>query len=932
MKKLFLIDAYALIFKYYYAFMRRPMRNRAGMNTSIAFGFTKFLFDIQRREHPDLLGVAFDHKDGSFRRRLYPDYKGNRPPTPEDIIATTPYVKRIISAMRIPIFEIPDFEADDTIGTLAFRGAELGYDVYMVTPDKDYGQLVGPHRSIYKQHGDDIEIVDAQGICSRYGIKDPVLVRDILALWGDASDNIPGVPHVGEKTACALVGEWGDVEEIISHADLIKGSTGENIRQSIDQLRLSRTLATIRTDVPVELDEKELSVCPPDREALSELFRELEFKAFMPYLEEGKVAAAESTATQADLFGETPVSPAVAPRRNAVDEGPTLFGSVESVHCNDTEKYTMVDSVSVARKAADVAGKEGVIAFSVETTGLDPFSDRIVGISFHIGGEGWYFPSLSLDEKLRNGILQEFGRIFASSAVEKAGHNLKFAVQFLRASGVEMKGRLRDTMLMHYILDPESRHTLPEISLGYLGVMPQDVESLIGRGSHQLSLEQVQVEGVASYSVSKSRIVSELYVRLWNEIEKGGYTALYDDIEEPLIGVLADMEWEGVTIDTAALGRYSVELQTRLRELERSIRLIASEPELNVNSSRQLGEVLFGKMHIAEKPKMTKTRQYCTDEEYLQGFAAEHEIVGLVLEYRGVKKLLSTYVEALPQLINPRTGRIHTSYNQAVTVTGRLSSTNPNLQNIPVRDEMGRPIRAAFVPSAPDRLIMSADYSQVELRIMAHLSGDDGLVSAFESGQDVHAATAARIFHKSIGEVTSDERRMAKTANFGIIYGISAFGLSQRLGIPRSEAKQLIDGYFASYPKVGEYIRRVIEDAGRNGYVSTLFGRRRYLPDIRSSNANVRGFAERNAVNAPIQGTAADIMKKAMAAIHRRFVAEGIRSRIIMQVHDEVVIDLVGSEEEKVRGILTAEMENAARLKVRLVAECGVGGNWLEAH
>ena len=980
MKKLFLVDAYALIFKYYYAFLGRPMRNRAGMNTSIVFGFTKFLRDIQKREHPDLLGVAFDPKGGSFRKDIYPEYKANRPDTPEDILLSIPYVKRIVEAMCIPILEVEGFEADDVIGTLAFRGAEAGYDVYMVTPDKDYGQLVGNNRKIYKQKGDGIEIVDAEAIRAKYGIDDPILVRDILALWGDASDNIPGVQGIGEKGACKLVREWGSIENIIENAAGIGGKTGANIAASVDRLRLAKELTTIRLDVPIEFDEANLTVCSPKIDALRALFAELDFKAFAADLANLAPAEDLSVPKQADQyqlanmsraksaashkaamagqgslfdFGEPAAAPETAQEKGTNDL--KVFKDLKDSKEDEAEEnspspespmltaetlphdYRIVRDADALRTMINKVSGYGEFCFDLETTGFDMFRDRIVGLSVAVEPhEAWYVPFAAHDGMSRDEVEKTYVEmlrpLFADEKIAKIGQNMKFDILFLRAVGIEVRGRKFDTMLLHYLLDPESRHGMNVLAERYLHYTPIEITALIGRGAKQLSMDMVGVERVAEYAAEDADITLQLYRTLRPMVENEGQMELYERIEEPLIDVLADMEWTGVRIDSASLAHYSASLSGQLSALEAKIRETAGEPSLNINSSRQLGELLFSKMRIAEKPKMTKTKQFCTDEEYLQGFAHRYEIVDLILQYRGVKKLLSTYVDALPLLVNPVTGHIHTSYNQAVTATGRLSSANPNLQNIPVREQIGRPIREAFVPSDDEHLLLSADYSQVELRIMAHLSGDESLREAFMHGEDIHAATAAKIFGKPIDEVTSEERRRAKTANFGIIYGISAFGLSQRLDIPRGEAKALIDGYFASYPKVKEYMERVTEQARSDGYVTTLFGRRRYLNDINSRNVNARGLAERNAINAPIQGGAADIMKIAMIEVARRFREEGIVSRIILQVHDEIVVDMLASERERVERIVREAMEGAASLTVPLIVDCGVGRNWLEAH
>ncbi|WP_416987787.1 DNA polymerase I [Alistipes finegoldii] len=956
MKKLFLVDAYALIFKYYYAFLGRPMRNRAGMNTSVVFGFVKFLRDIQKRERPDLLGVAFDPKGGSFRREVFPEYKANRAETPEDILLSVPYVKRVLEAMCIPILEVEGYEADDVIGTLSQKGVEAGYEVFMVTPDKDYGQLVRDNCKIYKQKGADgsIEIVDRDSIREKYGIDDPVLVRDILALWGDASDNIPGVPGIGEKSACKLVQEWGTVENILDNVSKIKGKQGEKIAAWGDKLRLAKHLTTICLDVPIPFRPEDLTVCDPHIDELKAVFAELDFKAFMndltnlappEALPEGprqeaqtqlaemaraKSAAAKRAALvgQGNLFGDPVVE------MPAASDVPAAELQAEAMQFKTAQTtphdYRLVEDAAQLRDVVDEVGKYEEFCFDTETTGFDIFNDRIVGMSLAVKPfEAWYIP---FKEENTAEYAEIVRPLFENDRIAKIGQNIKFDLMVLRQLGLEIRGRKYDTMILHYLLDPESRHNMNALAEKYLNYKPIEIETLIGKGSKQLTMDLVNVERVKEYAAEDADVTLRLKHALYPQIEELGLQHLYFEIEEPMIAVLADIEMAGVRIDSEALAVYSVELSRRLTELEAAIREEAGESQLNINSARQLGEVLFGKMRIAEKPKMTKTKQFCTDEDYLQSFAHKHRIVDLILEYRGVKKLLSTYVEALPQLVNRRTGRIHTSFNQAVTATGRLSSTNPNLQNIPVREEMGRRIRRAFIPSDEEHLLLSADYSQVELRLMAHLSGDESLIAAFAHGEDIHAATAAKLFNKTLGEVTSEERRRAKTANFGIIYGISAFGLSQRLEIPRKEAKEIIDGYFASYPKVQEYMDNVVAKAKEEGFVSTIFGRRRYLNDIASHNAIARGLAERNAVNAPIQGSAADIMKIAMINVHRRFAAEGIRSKVILQVHDELVVDMLRSEQERVVAIVTEAMESAAALKVRLVVDYGVGGNWLEAH
>ena len=958
MKKLFLIDAYALMFKYYYAFLGRPMRNHAGMNTSVVFGVVKFIRDIIKREKPDLLGVAFDPKGGSFRREIYPEYKANRTETPEDILLSLPYVKRVLEAMCIPILEVPGYEADDVIGTLSWRGVEAGYEVYMVTPDKDYGQLVRDHCYIYKQKGSDgqVEIVDPAAIREKYGIENPQLVRDILAIWGDASDNIPGVPGIGEKGACKLVREWGTVENILENVASIKGKQGEKIADWGDKLRLAKELTTICLDVPIDFCEEELTMCAPHIDSLRALFAELNFSSFLhdlqnlaPYEEpEGprqedqrqlaEMARAKSAALktarlegQGDLFAPIEAA-APTPVVETAVEAPSLFDQQPQYDSTQSvaHSYHLVQSADELRALVEELMEAEAICFDTETTGFDLFNDRIVGLSLAVRPhEAWYIPFSEADREAYVALLKP---LFEAEQIAKIGQNIKFDYMVLRRLGIEVRGRLYDTMILHYLLDPESRHNMNALAERYLNYHPIEIETLIGRGAKQLTMDMVGVERVCEYAAEDADITLQLKEKLYPMVVEMGVDKLYHEVEEPLIRVLAEIELAGVRIDCEALADYAVELNAKLAELENEVRAEADEPQLNINSTRQLGEVLFGKMRIAAKPKMTKTKQFCTDEEYLQSFAQEHRIVRLVLEYRGVKKLLSTYVEALPQLVNSVTGRIHTSFNQAVTATGRLSSTNPNLQNIPVRDELGKRIRRAFIPSDDEHLLLSVDYSQVELRLMAHLSDDESLLAAFANGEDIHAATAARLYGKPIEAVTSEERRRAKTANFGIIYGISAFGLSQRLEIPRHEAKELIEGYFRSYPKVKAYMDNAVVKAREQGYVETIFGRRRYLNDILSRNAVARGVAERNAVNAPIQGSAADIMKMAMVEVARRFATEGVRSQVILQVHDELVIDMLRSEEEQVRRIVREAMEGAARLKVVLSTEAGVGKNWLEAH
>ena len=929
-KSLYLIDAYALIFKYYYAFYQRPMRNHEGLNTSVVFGFTKFLRDILNRENPDLIGVAFDPPGGCFRRDIAPDYKANRPPTPEDIKLSVPYVKRLLEAMCIPVLEVAGFEADDVIGTLAKRGAEAGYSVYMVTPDKDYGQLVDDNCVIYRQKGDAIEIVDRAAIEAKYGFSDPSLVCDVLALWGDASDNIAGVPGIGEKGASKLVREWGVAENILANADKIGGKTGKSIAEWGDKLLLAKSLTAIRLDVPIEFSEQELTRCTPDYEKLRALYKELNFTSFLreldaaqpkaqPVVEPVRKKKPDAMAGQGDLFAMF----------DMFANAPEVEAEPKAERVDGVKDYKVVSGVEEVKSICEKLQKSDAVALYTATNNYNPIDCAIVGIALAVEPYKTYY--IPLTQVNRGEYIEALRPLLEDVNVAKIGQNIKFDIMVLRRAGIELCGARYDTMLLHYIIDSEARHSLDFIAEQQLGETITDIETLIGKGAKQLSLDMVATERIAEYASERVDVTFRLKDVLYKRVEELGMKELYHRIEEPMIDVLADMELTGVRVDCEALAHYGVALNDHLARLEKEICEMADEPTLNINSSRQLGEVLFGKLRITQKPKMTKTKQYSTDEEYLTGFAKEFPIVDKILEYRGVKKLLSTYVEALPKLVNRTTDRIHTSYNQAVTATGRLSSTNPNLQNIPVRDELGKPIREAFVPS-DGNVLVAADYSQIELRLMAHLSGDKALIEAFMLGEDVHSATAARLYGKTPQEVTSDERRRAKTANFGIIYGISAFGLAQRLDIPNRDAKELIENYFASYPEVKRYMDDAVTNATNSGYVETMFARRRQLSDIHSANRVVRGVAERNAINAPIQGSAADVMKLAMVEIARRFKEEGIRSKMIMQVHDEVVIDTIPAELERVCALVREAMESVASLKVPLVADVNSGKNWLEAH
>lgn len=934
MEKLFLIDAYALIYRFYYAFIARPMRNSEGLNTSAIYGFTKFLQEIIRDEKPHHLGVAFDPKGGNFRHQLYDLYKANRSATPEDIIASVPYIKRILNAMRIPILEIPGYEADDVIGTIAKKANCNGFKVFMVTPDKDYGQLVDDCIFIYKpkKGGFGIEIVGKKEIQTHYKIDDPVKVADILALWGDAADNVPGVPGIGEKSAIKLVSELGTVEEILSDTTRLKGKQRENVEESREKLLLAKQLVTIDINVPIDYEPERLVMEQPNHDELIEIYTELNFHSFIHDLNVGanhinnaprKGATNDEWGSEPNLFNDKPA--VSAPVKSM--EPLSLFDVVEMESDtknskNTTHLYTVVDRTNIDQLVG-LLDMQTLVCFDTETSALDPMDSEMVGLSLcWESGKAYYVPN---DEA----VIKKLKPFFENPKIAKIGQNIKYDLLVLKGVGIEVHGKLWDTMIMHYLINSDERHGMDYLAEKYLNYTPIPISDLIGKGAKQLSMRDIELEKVAEYAAEDADITFQLYEVLKKELNE--MEELYNKVEEPLIRVLAEMEYAGVKIDKERLDNYSTILEDELNTIQNEIAILTQEPNLNINSPKQLGELLFDKLKIVDKPKMTKTKQYKTDEEYLTALRGKHAVIDLILEYRGLKKLHSTYVSALPKLINPHTGRIHTSYNQAVTTTGRLSSTNPNLQNIPIREARGREIRASFIAEM-DAQILSADYSQVELRIMAHLSGDEAMCEAFRSGVDIHTATAAKIYSVALDEVTPEMRRNAKSANFGIIYGVSAFGLSENLGISRSEAKELIEGYFESYPKVKEYMDLSIQKARQHGYSETIYGRRRFLSDINSANKMTAAYAERNAINAPIQGSAADIMKLAMSGVSRAMQAEGLQSRLIMQVHDEIVVEVIDGEQQRVREIVVREMEGAASLSVPLTAECGIADNWLDAH
>ncbi len=923
--KLFLIDAYALIYRSYYAFIKNPRINSKGVNTSAIFGFVNSLEDVLKQEEPTHLAVAFDPKGPTFRHEAYAHYKAQREETPEVIRASVPIIQDIIRAYHIPILEVPRYEADDVIGTISRQAEAEGFDVYMMTPDKDYGQLVNGHAFIFRpKFGGGYEKLGVPEVLEKYSITTTAQVIDLLGLMGDTSDNIPGCPGVGEKTAQKLIADFGSIEHLLDNTDKLKGALQTKVVEHAEQIRFSKFLATIKTDVPIQFDAAACLRSKPDEARLTAIYTELEFRTFITRLtsEEKKTAPIPSGPVQGNLFGDFSVATPEVSVHTTLESLQTI---PHTYHLADTEEKQIV--------LARLLERQDAFAFDTETDGIDPLRAGLVGMSFAIKEkEAWYVP-VPADREEATRIVNRFAPALRYAKSVKIGQNIKFDILVLRKYGVKVAGPLFDTMIAHYLLNPELRHNMDYLAETYLHYQTVHIEALIGpKGKNQRSMRDVPVADIAAYAAEDADITLRLKNRFEPELAKSGVEHLFHEIEMPLIYVLAEMEAAGVTLDTVALKQSSETLTASLIQLEKEIYELAGVSTFNINSTKQVGEILFDRLQIDDKTKKTKTGNYSTNEEVLEKLRSKHPIVGKLLEYRGLKKLLSTYIDALPELINPYTGKIHTSYNQAVTATGRLSSTNPNLQNIPVRDEQGREIRKAFTADDADSLFFSADYSQIELRIMAHLSNDLNMIDSFRSGADIHAATAAKIYGVDVKSVTSDMRRKAKTANFGIIYGISVFGLAERLSIPRGEAKELIDGYFRTYPRVKEYMDESIQAAKAKSYVETIFHRKRFLPDIHSVNAIVRGYAERNAINAPIQGSAADIIKVAMVRIHRRFEKEGLQSKMILQVHDELNFNVRKSEEEVVRRIVLEEMANVIPLQVPLIADCGIGHNWLEAH
>lgn len=925
--KLFLIDAYALIYRSYYAFLKNPRINSKGMNTSAIFGFINSLEDVLKRENPTHIAVAFDPKGPTFRHEAYELYKAQREETPEVIRQSVPIIKDIIEAYNIPILEVPRYEADDVIGTVSKQAEKEGFEVYMMTPDKDYGQLVSEHIFMYRpKFGGDYEVMGVQEVLNKYSLTSVDQVIDLLGLMGDSSDNIPGCPGVGEKTAQKLLDEFGSIENLLENTDKLKGSLQKKVTENAEQIRFSKFLATIKTDVPIQFDAVKCVREKPNEARLTEIYTELEFRTFINKMaaEEKKPAPAPKATkgpVQGNLFDLFATEVPSAPKYS------TLASLKTTPH-----NYITVDSEDERAKLGRFLLDQDFFAFDTETDGIDPLTAGLVGMSFSVKeNEAWYVP-VPADKEEAAKIVAHFSPALQNPKSQKIGQNIKFDIMVLRKYDVRVAGPLFDTMIAHYLLNPELRHGMDYLAETYLKYKPVPISELIGpKGKNQLCMRDVPLSKIAEYAAEDADVTLKLKHFFAPELKKTGIESLFFDIEMPLIYVLAEMELTGVKLDTVALKQSSEELTGALLKLEKEIYELAGT-QFNINSSKQVGEILFERLKIEEKAKKTKTGSYSTSEDVLEKLRSKHPVVDKLLEYRGLKKLLSTYIDALPELISPVTGKVHTSYNQTVTATGRLSSTNPNLQNIPIRDELGREIRKAFIPDNADCTFFSADYSQIELRIMAHLSNDEHMIEAFRSGADIHAATAAKIYGIPVEEVSSDMRRKAKTANFGIIYGISIFGLAERLNIPRAESKELIEGYFKSYPGIRDYMDESIRIAKEKGYVETIFKRKRYLPDINSHNAIVRGYAERNAINAPIQGSAADIIKVAMVRIFNRFEAEGLKSKMILQVHDELNFNVCNDELEKVKQIVLEEMEGAIKLQVPLIADCGEGVNWLEAH
>ena len=920
MAKLFLLDAYALIYRSYYAFLKNPRINSKGLNTSAVMGFCNTLNEVLTKEKPTHIGVAFDHGK-TFRHDAFPQYKAQREETPEDIKLSVPIIKQVLEAMHIPILQVDGFEADDVIGTVATRFGSDGTETFMLTPDKDYGQLIGPNVFMYRpRHGGGYETLGEKEVEAKYGIPTPAQVVDLLALMGDSADNFPGCPGVGEKTAAKLINQFGSIENMLQHTDEIKGKLRDKVENATEDIKMSKFLATIRTDVPIQLQLDELKLEQPDEGKLRAIFEELEFKTLINKFLNKSETKQRSEEKQLDLFAiNTPQSP--EEQKNA---------SFESLKTTQHE-YKLIENEDDARHICDFFRTKEFVSLDTETTSTDAISAELVGLSFSVEEKKAFYVAIPANREEALRYVQIFKPLYEDDKIMKIGQNIKYDYEVLSNYGVTLKGKMFDTMIAHYLIQPELHHNMDYMAETLLYYKTIHIEELLGpKGKKQKNMRDLSPADIYEYAAEDADITLRLKNVLEPKLKELSVERLFWDIEMPLVRVLADMELSGVRLDTDALQETSRIFTERMSQYEQEIYKEAGE-EFNISSPKQVGDILFGKMQIMDKPKKTKTGQYVTSEEVLQSLEAKHPIVRNILNYRGMKKLLSTYVDALPKLINPRTGHIHTSFNQALTATGRLSSSDPNLQNIPVRTDDGKEIRKCFIPEE-GCLFFSADYSQIELRIMAHLSEDENMMEAFREGYDIHRATAAKIWHEDIDKVTDAQRKKAKQANFGIIYGITTFGLAQRMGIPNNEARELIQDYFRTFPKVQAYMEQAKEVARAKGYAETLFHRRRYLADINSRNATVRGFAERNAINAPIQGTEADIIKVAMVRIWKRFKEEGIRSKMILQVHDELNFSVYPEEREKVEQIVIEEMQNAYPLNVPLIADAGWGKNWLEAH
>ncbi|MCR4603095.1 MAG: DNA polymerase I [Prevotella sp.] len=922
MEKLFLLDAYALIYRSYYAFIKNPRINSKGLNTSAIIGFVNTLQEVIEKEKPTYLGVAFDPHGPTFRSEAFPDYKAQREATPEDIQKAVPIIKQLLAAYRIPVLQKDGYEADDVIGTLAKKADSNGnIETFMLTPDKDYGQLVSERSRIYRpRHGGGYEVMGPQEVCAKYDIASPEQVIDLLALMGDSADNFPGCPGVGEKTAARLIKDFNNVDSLLQRTEELKGALKKKVEEHVEDIRMSYFLATIKTDVPIELDLEALVLQEPNKEELGKLFEELEFKSLADRILKKSEKKPIKQNQQLSLFDNFVTN----------EQGEQKFSSFETLKTIPHE-YKLVDNEEEMKKLCDFFRTKSFLSLDTETTSTQAIEAELVGLSFAVEEHQAFYVPIPANRQEAIKIVNIFKPAYEDARILKIGQNLKYDLEVLRNYNIQLQGAMWDTMIAHYLIQPELRHNMDYMAETYLGYQTVHIEELIGpRGKNQRSMRDLSPTLVYEYACEDADITLQLKNKLEPELKKHQCEQLFYDIEMPLMPVLAEMEMNGVCLDTDSLAETSKDLNNRMLEIEKRIYELAGT-SFNIASPKQVGEILFDKMKIVEKAKKTKTGQYVTSEEVLQQLKNKHEIVADILEHRGLKKLIGTYIDSLPKLINPRTGHIHTSFNQTITATGRLSSSDPNLQNIPIRGEDGKEIRKAFIPE-PGCLFFSADYSQIELRVMAHLSKDENMIEVFREGKDLHAATAANIYKKPIEEVSRDERTKSKRANFGIIYGITVFGLAERLDISRDEAKQLIDGYFQTFPQVHDYMEQAKQQARTQGYVETLFGRRRYLPDINSQNATVRGFAERNAINAPIQGTAADIIKVAMIRIFQRFKAEGIRSKMILQVHDELNFSVYPEEKEKVEQIVIEEMQGAITMLVPLIADSGFGSNWLEAH